>query len=362
MAEITAEGSEYHGCHPHEILSALILKSSHVKDYVNKLEEKYRVQFKIDEAADWIVGKYSEKNSAYLAHVINGPFDADKLDYLFRDSHFSGLPLSLDLDRLWASADLGRHPDTDATILTLHQSSVVALEQILFNKINLFTIVYQHPKVRAGECVFQAAIRRIRMTDGYNLAGRALNKATDFLWITDSTFFSDALRRPKNHELHRMIHDILYRRHPVRAITISPDTQEGKTDNDKAAFRELRRLNYNAPEDVEERRELASEIWKQAGEPCDEDQVCLDLPPSPTLAGADHTYVRAASGSLRKLTDFFPMNYWNQSYMSYKWRGHVFCPYSCQQAVYVAAKKVFEERYGLRFKRLAGDASHVPSP
>ena len=189
------------------------MKSSHVRDYINSLEEKYEVQFQIDEAANWIVGRYSKKNLAYLAHVINGPFDADKLDYLFRDSHFSGLPLSLDLDRLWASADLGRHPDTDETILTLHQSSVVALEQILFNKINLFTIVYQHPKVRAGECVFQAVIRKIQMTDGYKLAGRRLDKATDFLWVTDSTFFGDALKRRKNHELHRMIHDILYRRH-----------------------------------------------------------------------------------------------------------------------------------------------------
>ena len=205
-------------------------------------------------------------------------------------------------------------------------------------------------------------IRKIHQTDGYTLAGRSMDKATDFLWITDSTFFAEALKRGEDHELHKMIHDILYRRHLVRAITISQDTQEGETDDDKAAFRELRRLNYSNPEDLEKRRELAEEIWNQAGKPCQPDQVWLDLPPSPNLAGADHTYVRAPSGQPRKLTDICPMNYWNESYMAYKWRGHVFCPHACQQDVYVAAKKVFEERFGLQFKRLAGEICHVPSP
>jgi hypothetical protein len=189
-----------------------------------------------------------------------------------------------------------------------------------------------------------------------------LAKATDFLWITDSTFFGEALNRRHDHELHRMIHDILYRRHFVRAITISQDTQEGQAADDKAAFNELRRLNHNSPEDLRNRSEIAEEIWNQAGRPCEPDQVWLDLPPSPNLANADQTYVRAPSGAPRKVTDFFPMNYWKESYMSYKWRGHVFCPHACQQEVYVAAKKVFHEKYGLTFKRLAGEVSHVPSP
>ena len=50
-----------------------------------------------------------------------------------------------------------------------------------------------------------------------------------------------------------------------------------------------------------------------------------------------------------------------ESYMSYKWRGHVFCPRKCQQAIYDAAKKVFEDRFNLKFKKLAGQTAHVPN-
>jgi len=358
MQAVTAQNAEYAGCNPHEVMSALILKSNAVRGYLAKLEDKYKIQFDVDGAADWIVGRYQSTNKAFVAHVINGPFDADKLDYLFRDSHFSGLPLSLDLDRLWASCDLAKHPEIGATILTLHQSSVVALEQILFNKINLFTVVYQHPKVRAAECMFQAVIRLIQETRDCTIAGRRLEKATDFLWLTDSTFFAEALRREKTDLLHKMIHDILYRRHLVRALTISKDTAE----SDKAGYNELRRLNHTSQADADERRGLAEAIWEESGRPCEPHQVWLDLPPSPSLGGADQTYVRAPSKVLRKLTSFFPINYWNESYMSYKWRGHVFCPPYCQQKVYQAAKKVFKDRFNLDFKQLAGVMSHVHQP
>ena len=358
MVAVTQEGAEYAGCHPHEVLSALILKSDPVRTYLAELQAEYGVEFRVDDAADCILGRSQDKSYTYLAQVINGPFDADKLDYLFRDSHFSGLPLGLDLDRLWASCDKATHPKTGETILTLHQSSVVALEQILFNKINLFTVVYQHPKVRAAECGFQAVIEVIRQGNRCKVAGLRLDRAADFLWLTDSTFFAEALQRPKNHKLHRMIHDILYRRHFLRALTISKDTVKP----DKVAFQELRRLNHVSLDALKRRRELATQIWTTAGRPCEPWQVWLDLPPSPTLAGADHTYVRAPSGELRKLTSFFPMNYWNESYMSYKWRGHVFCPGQYQQRVYEAARRVLGDELGLCFDKLAGAASHVPNP
>jgi HD superfamily phosphohydrolase len=358
MRSATAPEAEYHGCHAHEVLGALILKSKSVRAYLAELESKYKIQFRVDDAAGWILGSSSEKDYKYLAQVINGPFDADKLDYLFRDSYFSGLPLSLDLDRLWASCNLATHPTSGETILTLHQSSAVPLEQILFNKINLFTVVYQHPKVRAAECMFQAVIRKIQSNKSYTMAGRRLASAMDFLWVTDSTFFAEALKHRGDHELHKMIHNLLYRRHLVRALTISDELHESK----KTAFYELRRLNHNSLEDVDQRANLAREIWEQAGKPCEESDVWLDLPPNPSLGAADNTFVRTPSKTLRKLTDFFPMNYWNESYMSYKWRGHVFCPRHCQQAVYNAAREVLANQFGLKFKKLAGEISHVPNP
>ena len=52
-----------------------------------------------EDIADTIVGMSKDEDTPFKHELLNGPFDADKLDYLYRDSHFSGLPLSVDLDR-----------------------------------------------------------------------------------------------------------------------------------------------------------------------------------------------------------------------------------------------------------------------
>ncbi|HBT16585.1 MAG TPA: hypothetical protein DEB05_06475 [Firmicutes bacterium] len=47
----------------------------------------------VDRIAGMIVGWVSFPAKAYLVDIINGPFDADKLDYIQRDSHFTGIKL-----------------------------------------------------------------------------------------------------------------------------------------------------------------------------------------------------------------------------------------------------------------------------
>lgn len=352
-------GGEYAECTPHEVLSTLILKSPAVRKYISDLSSAYDVQFNIDRSANWILGKTAtgENGSLYRAQVINGPFDADKLDYIFRDAHFSGLPLNLDLHRLWASCKTMVEKKSGERILTLHQACSAPLEQILFSKLSLFSVVYQHPKVRAAECMFQGVIEVIR-SKKIHIDSKELNKATDFLWITDASFFAEALKRKKSDLLHQMIHDILYRRLLVRALTISMDTVR----NSGRRYQELRMLNQKTKTAYDLRRALARKIWIKAGKPHSLYEIWVDLPPEPPIGAADHTYVRTPSGHPRKLTDLFPVHYWSQLYISHKWRGHVFSPHDCQQEVYEAAKKVLRSEYGLSFKKSAGELSHVLNP
>lgn len=166
-------------CHPHEAISARILLSHPVRDYLKEIEQNYDVEFNIDNAAMWIIGRPADETSKkfYETQVINGPFDADKLDYIFRDAHYSGIPVGLDLDRLWASCKVENDAD-GGKVLTLHQASVAPLEQILFSKSNLFATVYQHPKVRAAEKMFQAVIEEMKenlSNTPFEVSGRKLN-------------------------------------------------------------------------------------------------------------------------------------------------------------------------------------------
>lgn len=349
-------------CNPHEALSALILKSKPVRKFLQRLETKYNVQFGVDRAANWIMGENAADQSSqrFVTQVINGPFDADKLDYIFRDSHYSGIPLGLDLYRLWATCKVSTNPDTNEKILVLHQASVAPLEQILFNKTNLFAIVYQHPKVRAAEKMFHLIVEYIRKHPKkcFESSGRKipLKNAVDFLWFTDDTFFAEALRRPRGDELHKLIHAIRYRRLFVRALTISHDTVERHCS---AGYLQFRKLNQKGEKTYKARRELAQAIAKKAG--TNAEKVWVDVPGDPRYGEADRTYVSTSSGSLRKVSDLFPVHYWSDLFEKHKWRAHVFCPPAMQQRVYEAALHVFEESYQIQFHKSAGTSSHVPN-
>lgn len=320
----------------------------------------------VDTAANYIIGLPAEgrKSHAYEFQVINGPFDADKLDYIFRDAHYSGIPVGLDLERLWASCKIGE-TETGVNVLTLHQASVAPLEQILFSKVNLFAIVYQHPKVRAAERMFQSIIE-IAKNDpdkiSFTVSGRQLdlNRATDYLWLTDEVFFAEALKRNPDDVLHKRLHDIRYRRLFVRALTISNDTIAEKCNE---GFLQLRKLNQKEST-YETKRNLALEILKAAKledklEPGD---VWVDLPSDPAFGEADRTYVHTAADSLRKVSDLFPIHYWTELFQKHKWRGHVFCPQEYQQKIHEAALDVFQTNFDLKFKKSAGQASHVRNP
>jgi HD superfamily phosphohydrolase len=361
-------GEKFPKGHPHETLSSLILKSGPTRSYIAEIEKHYKIELDIDKAANYIIGKPSDENPKkhYETQVINGPFDADKLDYIFRDAHYSGIPVGLDLDRLWSSCEVENTEEGDK-VLTLHQASVAPLEQILFSKINLFSIVYQHPKVRAAEKMFQAIIEAAKVNSTeihFNISGRILdmNRASDFLWLTDEIFFSEAFRRPKDDPLHKKLHDIRYRRLLVRALTISNDTIDEKCNE---GFSQLRKLNQRGSDTYNTKRTIANMIINTAGlegklEP---GSVWVDLPSDPSFGEADRTFVRTAATKLRKVSDLFPIHYWTELYQKHKWRGHVFCPIEYQQKIHEAALEVFKSNdFDLRFKRSAGETSHVPDP
>jgi uncharacterized protein len=357
--------------HPHEVISSLILKSEPVKEVIEYVGKKagVGVQFDVEQAANWIVGKPEEKGGRkkhFQTQVINGPFDADKLDYVFRDAHYSGIPIGLDLDRLWASCDTGTDADGNM-VLTLHQASVAPLEQVLFSKVNLHAIVYQHPKVRAVEKMFQSIIESAKAspeTVNFTISDRKLdlNRASDYLWLTDEVFFTEALRRKHDDPLHRRLHDIRYRRLFVRALTISNDTIDKK--DQEGTFLQLRQLNQLTVPNFKAKRDLASDILKASkleGKISTAD-VWIDLPKDPTFGEADRTFVRTAGNSLRKVSELFPIHYWTELFQKHKWRGHVFCPREYQQEVHEAALEVFKEQFGLKFEKSAGETSHVPNP
>ncbi|QNU67305.1 HD domain-containing protein [Ruminiclostridium herbifermentans] len=124
-------------------------------------------------------GKHGKKYS-FLTRIINGDIDADKLDYIKRDSYTSGLPLTFDIERLLYKITIREPENTNEYQLVVDIAGITAVEEITFSKLMLNNYIYHHQKVLATEV----------MAKDIALALMELNivkHPCDFLWYTDKT-------------------------------------------------------------------------------------------------------------------------------------------------------------------------------
>jgi HD superfamily phosphohydrolase len=76
--------------------------------------------------------------------IVSGPLDADKLDYLLRDSYYTGVKYGLyDLDKIIESLRVIRF-GPEESYLGIDEEGIYALEQLIMAKYHLTTQVYFH--------------------------------------------------------------------------------------------------------------------------------------------------------------------------------------------------------------------------
>lgn len=356
MQSLIGPDGKHEGWHPHELLGYYIIKSEPFKRFFKQIVRKWNVSIDIDLAADLIVGSTKNHSLKFVQDIINGPFDADKIDYIFRDGHFSGLPLQIDLDRLWYSvqiADIKKPAQKTIKMLIMSINGIVPLEQILFSKMVLFTSLYEHHKVRACDCMLKAIIGYAKDND-QSIGGRKLSKTTNFLWLNDGRIYAEADLRKKNDPLHILIHDLKFRRLLKRALIISKTTVEDGSSKELFEYSALKRFCNECYAKDPELRNLAKKIWEDSGKPCRLEQIWVDLPKTPPVGTADDTYVNKGtfkSPDYVKLKKIFSVDDWAHNYVEHNWRGHVFCPEDrgIRKKVANSAKKILEEEFNVKF-------------
>ena len=366
MQRHITSGTEFQTNAPHEILTTKILDTLPFKTFFNKVITNYEVDCGIELLKTIILGK-ADPLSKYKSDILNGPFDADKIDYLFRDGHFSGIPLVIDLDRLWYSTDIGiieineqewRRPVID-------YAGTSPLEQILFDRIQLYPSLYHHQKVRASLCMFKGIIEYIQQSTNGVTVGRIkgikFDKLVDFLWCSEADFFTLGVKTSDD-KLHKLIHDLQYRRLLKRAVILSRNTLE--IDD---GFHQLLALRHKNNLKLHMRlREIAIRIWKEAtkkGIVCDAEQIWIDLPSVPEVSrDIDMAYVRFPDNSLRPLTDVFPFSQWLEQYDLHKWQGHVFVPMGLENDMAPIIQDVLKDELELNIKIQAFTRCHVNPP
>lgn len=214
------QNSKFRKCKPHEMLSYLMLTTKSFRDFFDEITRIYKLDIDLDNIADMIVGEMRNPDKeAYKSDIINGPFDADKLDYIMRDAYSTGLKMDVDLDRITHTTKIDFRKGKP-TRLMVDISGVPNVEQILFNKILLYSSIYHHHKVRATTCMLKSIFEIIN-DNNLTLDGLSFKTATDFLRIDDCDIFSYF---GKTSQLKQTIENMKFRNILKRALVISKRT------------------------------------------------------------------------------------------------------------------------------------------
>ena len=312
---------------PHEVIGALLLRTQPAKRFFEKLNRHYCKQLDPERIGDIIAGNGIQGSFEYST-LVNGPFDADKIDYLRRDSAFSGVPIALDIDRLVHSLQLWPDSTSDRKMVAIKMQGVVSAEQILFGKATLYSTVFHHHKVRAAECLFKAITERM-FERGVGIDGGPFEDPVDMLRFVDADFTKWIARPPDPamdlDERTRRLLDLLARRDlPVRVLRIRNGSLDGPSLQEIFRYRNPSRSEAGRvhAELFELRKEIASKVSETTGDPsvC-EDEIWIDLPRTPEEGKGT---LIDESDRLVELSSVYPTAQWVEYYKLHRYVGYVF--------------------------------------
>ena len=337
---------------PHEVIGALLLRTPAARRFFDQLNDQYDIELNVEHIGDIIAGNGS-RGHFEASNLVNGPFDADKVDYLRRDSAFSGVPIALDIDRMLHTLEVRRDETLDKNVVAINIRGVVSAEQILFGKATLYSTVYHHHKVRAADCLFKAIAERMFDT-GRGIDGQSFEDPADMLRFVDADFTKWIVRKPDPDQIPdirlRHILDLLARRDlPVRILEISARTIEDIGLEELFRFRnpEPAETSQAHQELRELRKAIANQVKTSTGDTTlYEDEVWIDLPHTPKLGDGP---LVDGSDRLRSLSEVFPTGRWVDYYKQHRYSGYVLGPRRHLAAMKVATRNVLSDR-GIEIK------------
>ena len=187
-----------------------------------------------------------KESKRYLAEIIHSPMDADQIDYLMRDAHYTGAAHgTLDFPRLLQTLRVHRGE------LALDRKGLPALEGMLVARGLMYSSVYFHKTVRIAEQMLARAVERSEapMADLQKMVDHELLN-----WMThQGPFQREIALRLKYRKLYKRV--------------LASDREE-LTDATRAVLATFK--------DPEERRRLEDRIAKRAG--LTPGQVIIDVP------------------------------------------------------------------------------------
>lgn len=210
----------------HESYAPMIIKNTEIYNIINKFPEVEKIDIKADDVIGFFTGDLIDEDMAFLKEIYAGEVDVDKMDYLLRDSLFTGVHYGkFDYERLIHTLCLIPNPlDKGSFLLAIEEGGLHSLEALVLARYFMFTQVYFHRIRRAYDLHLLEFLRR--------KVGKYPKDVNEFLLWDDIRVWQMMKENVGQEEDAKCIVD---RRHFVEVF----HTPEHCTDVDKTRFRWL---------------------------------------------------------------------------------------------------------------------------
>ncbi|MDG6998558.1 MAG: HD domain-containing protein [Nitrososphaerota archaeon] len=151
--EVIAEKAEF----THEDMTQKIIRETEIGDIIEKFG------FSKKQISELAIGK-SNNEKRFMNDVIGGSLSVDIMDYLLRDSYFTGVEYGkVDIHRIINSFEIVKQK------LAISHASLFAFEALMIARYEMFRAVYFHRTVRAAELMLSKSMiladKSLHLTD-----------------------------------------------------------------------------------------------------------------------------------------------------------------------------------------------------
>jgi uncharacterized protein len=250
------------------------------------------------------------KGNHVLSGIIHGELDVDRMDYLLRDAHYTGVPYgTVDAHRLLRSTLMSGEG------IVIHESGINAAESLLIARTLMRPSVYFHHVSRIAETMFNLAVY-------LHLKDKPRHVVDEMMFMDDASCMH-ALHTSECQVTRNLVGRIYYRQLYKRALYVGREQVNAKSLSE-----------FNG---IHAQRKIAEEIAGQAG--VEHSLVLVDIPPLPS--GMSLRVQVKNRHHLVELGEVSPlMNSLNENRLE-QWRLGVYCPPDITDRVGKAATEVF---------------------
>jgi HD superfamily phosphohydrolase len=144
----------------HEDYSSAIIKHF-FEDVINRHPENVH-GVTADEICAFLKNDGLPAQILFWREIIKGQMDADRADYLLRDSHHVGVAYGrYDLHRLIATLTVSPHPESGGLTVAVEEGGIQAVEALIIARYMMFTQVYFHHTRRAYDHHITEVLRHV---------------------------------------------------------------------------------------------------------------------------------------------------------------------------------------------------------